>query len=147
MLERQLQEKRALLGKDGPSEAGQDAGGQEYIGTAEDRKLVYDIVKERIRQHMPGYGAPSDDQQQGQQAGQGSQPVAPPKISYPSYLDPEVQKKVQLLVNVAFQTGLQTAIKQVLATHNSALIDAFHDILTDKLVEELKNRRMIEDVK
>ncbi|MBI2669981.1 MAG: hypothetical protein HYX20_02480 [Candidatus Yanofskybacteria bacterium] len=76
-----------------------------------------------------------------------SPPVAslsPPVIEPPSYLSSELKEKVQELVNIAFTSAIADAIKQAQATHNAALIDAFHDALVDELYNYLVERRKIQ---
>ncbi len=52
----------------------------------------------------------------------------------------ELRQKVQALVNVAFLKSVDEAIKEAKATHNAALIDAFHDLLVDELYQHLVER-------
>lgn len=64
----------------------------------------------------------------------------PPPVEPPSYLSEELKVKVQELIDVAFNKTLDEAIKQVRATNNAALIDAFHDALVDELYNYLTER-------
>lgn len=59
----------------------------------------------------------------------------------------ELQDKLQVLVEIAFSRGLIEAIEQARATNNPYLLDEFHDILTDRLHDELVKRRVITELK
>lgn len=61
----------------------------------------------------------------------------------PSYLAPELQEQIQTLVNIAFSQSIDQAIKQVKATHDPALIDAFHDALVTELYDHLVERQKL----
>ncbi len=65
---------------------------------------------------------------------------APPPVEPPSYLSDELKSKVQEMVDVAFTKSIDEAIKEVRATKNAALIDAFHDALVDELYNYLVER-------
>jgi hypothetical protein len=67
-------------------------------------------------------------------------PSATPPADEPSYMSEELKDKVQNFVNVAFTKSLDEAIKEVRATNNAALIDAFHDALVDELYGYLIER-------
>lgn len=51
----------------------------------------------------------------------------------------EVRKKIQYLIQLAFQEGLAKAIKEA-KNYPPFIEDAFHDALIDKLMPELKKR-------
>lgn len=59
----------------------------------------------------------------------------------------QLQDKLQELVEIAFSRGLLEAIEEARSSNNPYLLDAFHDILTDKLHEELVKRRVITELK
>ena len=63
-----------------------------------------------------------------------------------SYLSDELRGEVQELVNIAFEESIGDAIKKANATSNSALIDAFHDILVDELYRHLVERGKIHEL-
>jgi hypothetical protein len=67
-------------------------------------------------------------------------PPAPPPIAAPS---DDLDKDVASLVQVAFREGVMEAIKRARATRNPHLIDAFHDALTDKFLQELIGRGIL----
>lgn len=58
-----------------------------------------------------------------------------------------MQEKLQHLVDLAFEQGLLAAIDQARKTDNPYLIDAFHDMLTDKLYQELVAQNKLEELK
>jgi hypothetical protein len=118
-LERQLAAKRA--------ESGSDAT------VPYERSEVHAAVGEQIQQAMPPM-----------QTVQPVQSAPSSGDSVPSWQDPALADTVQRLVNVAFTQSVQDAIKQAVASGNAALIDAFHDVLTDQLHQELLNRKKVD---
>lgn len=80
-------------------------------------------------------------------AAQPAQPAAPPasSVTLPSYLDKEtdlLKLKVEKLLDLALHKGVNRAAEE--ARDNGPLVvDAFHDALTDKLYDELKQRGLI----
>jgi hypothetical protein len=66
------------------------------------------------------------------------------KLEVPTYfseedVSPDIQKKVEALVNLAMEEGIPAALK--LAKKQDIFIqDALHDALIDKLLPELKKR-------
>ena len=95
-----------------------------------ERAEVHAVVGEQIQQAMPSYQIPVSATSDGS--------------SVPSWQDPALSDSVQGLVNVAFTQSLQQAIDQAVKTENTALIDAFHDLLVDQLHQELLNRQKLE---
>ncbi len=73
-------------------------------------------------------------------------PVSGPS-DIPSYEKPEVKDLVQGWVNTAFEKSIDQAIKDVRATHNPALIDAFHDALVDHLYESMVEKGKLKEFK
>ena len=88
-----------------------------------DKEILHSVVREKIHATSPQTVTPppSDD----------TTAVAVP---------PELHQKVQALVNIAFTKSIDEAIKEVKATNNAALIDAFHDLLVDELYNHLLER-------
>lgn len=62
-----------------------------------------------------------------------------------SYLDsvpPEVESEVNNLLTIVFEKGVENAIK--MASNSSPLVmDAFHDALTDKIYNNLKDKGIL----
>ncbi len=121
-LEQQLAEKRASLEKQA-AEAGQEA--------PHEKEVLRQVVGEQIQRHVPSY-QPAPQKQQDDQS---------------SYNDPQLVDKVQELVNLAFNQSINDAVKKVVQSGNPALIDAFHDVLVDKLYDTLLERKKLEEVK
>lgn len=75
-------------------------------------------------------------------------PVAPapptPTIQDPKDDDP-VEKNIALYVQIAFQNGIADAVQKIRDTHNPFLIDAFHDALTDRFLDALRAKGLLED--
>lgn len=127
-LEQQIAEKKAALGverKDGeelPSE----------------KEMLHSVIGEKIQGQIPRYSpapkplstTPSDDDNEAS-----------------SYAEPELKDKVQEFINVVFDKSLEEGIKNVSKSNNPALIDAFHDILTDELYNMLVDRKKLEQIK
>jgi len=123
-LEKKLQEKKAALER-GKSETKEELPSE--------KEMLREVVGEKIQEQAPSYQAkpqPSDT------TGHGS----------PSYLSPELNDKVQDLVNVVFNKSLEEAIKEATETNNPALIDAFHDALVDQLYNDLVERKKVKPI-
>lgn len=64
---------------------------------------------------------------------------------FPNYLkkeSPEVKLKVEELVGVAFSRGIDKAVEEARKS-DPFILDAFHDVLTAKLYDELKKRNLL----
>ncbi|MCR4323026.1 MAG: hypothetical protein NUV61_02975 [Candidatus Azambacteria bacterium] len=59
----------------------------------------------------------------------------------------ELQEKLQHLVDLAFEKGLVVAIDEARKLNDPYLLDAFHDMLTDKLYQELVAQHKLEELK
>ncbi|KKR14940.1 MAG: hypothetical protein UT43_C0012G0005 [Parcubacteria group bacterium GW2011_GWC1_39_29] len=130
-LERQLQEKRAALGQ---------SSGPDKEEAPLQREMVHEMVKEKIQEHISSYQPLSVSN---------SQKIASSQTNghTPSYTLPEFKDLVQNLINMVFNSSISEAIKEVGKTNNMALIDAFHDALTDELYNTLIERKKLEAVK
>jgi len=63
----------------------------------------------------------------------------------PNYLKDspaEIKLQVEKLVDAVFHQGLEKTVKEANRA-GAFILDAFHDALTDKLYEELKQRKLI----
>lgn len=72
---------------------------------------------------------------------------APAKDDVASYDLPELKPKVDELLNVALSKDLDDAIDQAKKMNDSALLDAFHDALTDKLYSHLVEAGKLKRIK
>ena len=115
-LERQLAQKR--------TESGVDAS------APYERAEVHAAVGEQIQQALPTYQVPTAVPSDGS--------------STPSWQDPALAGALQELVNTAFGGSVKDAIDKAVGSGNAALIDAFHDLLTDQLHQELLNRNKVD---
>ena len=115
-LERRLAEKRAALEREPHS--------PEKI-----KEEAHAIIGEKINTQAPAY------------------PVKPPvhATDEKSYEQPGIKEEVDKLVAVAEQ-NLEQAIKEVVATGNEALIDAFHDKISDQLTQHLIETKQLTDL-
>jgi hypothetical protein len=126
-LEKQLQEKKANLGKQ-----------SEQTESLPDKEILRQVVGEKIQQHS---------------SAQSDTPVYVPKPTPAPATDDnlghfteELKNKIQELVNHVFQNSLEDGIKEAVKLKNPALIDAFHDVLVDQLYDTLLERKKIEKV-
>lgn len=106
-LERRLAEKKAALESEPHS--------PETI-----KEEAHTLVGEKITTQAPAY------------------PVKPPvhATDEKSYEQPGIKEEVDKLIAIA-ETNLEQAIKEVVATGNEAIIDAFHDKISDELTQHL----------
>ncbi len=74
-------------------------------------------------------------------------PQTAPGTDLPSYQRPELQQQVQEFIDITFNKSMKDALTKVKATHNPALIDAFHDALVDNLYDQLVERGKIKELK
>jgi DNA-binding protein H-NS len=130
-IEQQLAQKRQeLLEK-------QQAGEIEKM--PDDKEMLHKIIGEKIHS-----GAQSPQSTQTQTDDDAKFPSFPTDV--PSYLYPNLQGKVQSLVNTAFIDSIQTAVQNARDLNNPALMDAFHDALVDQLYEQLIERGKLKKV-
>lgn len=59
----------------------------------------------------------------------------------------QLQDKLQHLVDIAFAKGLLEAITTARKADDPYLLDAFHDVLVDRLYNELIARRALDELK
>ena len=59
----------------------------------------------------------------------------------------ELEGKLQHLVDIAFQNGLLAAIEAAREAKDPYLLDALHDVLVDRLYDELITRHTLEELK
>lgn len=114
-LEKRLQEKRVALGQE-----------------KSEKELLHGIIGEKIQEHVPQY-SPAGPISQLPTA----QAPAPMATEPPSYLNQELKDKIQEIIKLVFDKNLEDGIKAAAITGNPALLDAFHDILTDELYDQL----------
>ena len=118
-LERQLEEKKAALGHNKP-----------------EKEALHEIVGEKIQQHAPSYIPQLPT----------SQAPTPQATEPPSYLSQDLKDKIQEVIKIVFDKNLEEGIKEAVKSGNIALIDAFHDMLTDELYDQLVEKRKIDKV-
>ncbi len=118
-LERKLEEKKAVL---------------EHEKSEKD--ILHGIIGEQVQKEI--------------QASQTQLPTAqgpaPVQTESPSYLGQDIKDKVQEIVKIVFDKNLDEGIQAAAKTGNMALIDAFHDILTDELYNQLIEKRKLQKV-
>ncbi|MHB9020006.1 MAG: hypothetical protein ACYC3G_04055 [Minisyncoccota bacterium] len=102
-------------------------------------KLEESHVKELLR---PRIDQPQISRSQQSQTGK---TVLQESESLPDYLiteSDEIKNRVEGLINLAFLKGIEVSAKEA-AKSGPFILDAFHDALTSKLYEELKNRGLL----
>ncbi|MDO8430187.1 MAG: hypothetical protein Q7S73_02370 [bacterium] len=70
---------------------------------------------------------------------------APVSDILPEYLQkesPEIQLKVEELVDMAFHKGIEASVKEA-KKYGPFILDALHDSLTSKIYDELKSRKLL----
>ena len=114
-------------------------------GVVEERDLVKSATIEQIGQNSTPPVASNDiTPKSDTQKSQAKTVVFDPASgkSYLDYLDEESRDRVTTLVGVAFEKGIKEAIKQA-KTEEPFILDAFHDVLRDKVFKEIKDRGII----
>lgn len=126
-LERKLEEKKSAL---------------EHEKSEKD--VLHGLVGEKIQEHVPQYSPAAGGQPaSGLPTAQAPTPLA---TEPPSYLSQELKNKIQEIVKLVFDKNLEEGIKEAAKSGNMALIDAFHDILTDELYNQLIEKRKLQKV-
>lgn len=118
-LERKLEEKKAVL---------------EHEKSEKD--ILHGLIGEKVQEHVPDY-KPQLPTAQG---------LAPTQTEPPSYLSQELKDKISEIVKLVFDKNLDEGIKEAAKSGNMAMIDAFHDILTDELYNQLIERKKLKKV-
>jgi len=106
---------------------------REKVGEVREVPPEKETVREVVREQIEAAPAPPVQ-------------TTPPSDDTSSYQRPELQAHVQELINLAFERSIKEAIDKVKASHNPALIDAFHDALVDNLYNELVERGQIKEL-
>jgi len=73
-------------------------------------------------------------------------PPAPVQSSAQQGLVLDSQNQVNTLCELAFQKGLEEAIKAARSLNDPYILDEFHDTLVDKFYKQLVERKKIEEV-
>lgn len=92
-------------------------------GPENQRQVIYEMMGKKLGKSQMNQSIPSK--------------VVPPKHNDKSYDNFELKSKVDSLIDLVFERDLDTAIDKAKAQNNPALLDAFHDALTDKIHEQL----------
>jgi sRNA-binding protein len=71
-------------------------------------------------------------------------PIVPTQAQQVQTIDS--QNQVQALCQLAFQKGLDEAIKAAKSLNDSYIMDEFHDALVDKFYKQLVEQKKIEEV-
>lgn len=101
----------------------------------EDKELIRETIAEKIEDSLKNY--PPLEQKQAATS-------FSPARSLPQAEDEEeIQHKINDLVEIAFQKGVEKAVTLALKSGNAYLIDKIHDILVDKYYNKLKEEKLI----
>jgi hypothetical protein len=111
-------------------------------GIVEEREVVKSAIGEKISNNVPQAvsAALSATGANTKASGAGTPP--PAGKSYLDYIDEESRAIVEDLVESVFVNGLEKTLKG-LEMQEPYIIDVFHDVLTDKIYDELKKRGAI----
>lgn len=126
-LAKKIQEKRKIL--------------EEQNGIIEEKDLVRSAVAEGIsRSPLSQASSTQTAQKITTTASQSSGKKA--DVSYLDTLDEESGAEVNRLIDVAFTKGIEAAFSEV-SKDEPYIMDAFHDVLVDRLYEELKKKGVV----
>ena len=73
-------------------------------------------------------------------------PSPPPAPVSEDIKDMSEDRQLKILVDLAFEKGINKAIETANATQNPYLIDKFHDTLTDELRDQLIEKKKLKEV-
>jgi hypothetical protein len=109
---------------------------KEIVPGAPEKEIVSNIISQKISQvEKPVASSQPQPQPQSQSQSQ----------VLPSYLkdkDPSIKNEVESLVNLTLEKGLEEGIK-IASKKDPFILDAYHDALSDVLIEELKKRNLL----
>jgi dsRNA-specific ribonuclease len=111
---------------------------KESIPEAPEKEIVSNIISQKISQ-VEKPAVSSQPQPQPQSQSQSQSQVLP---SYLKDKDPSIKNEVESLVNLTLEKGLEEGIK-IASKKDPFILDAYHDALSDVLIEELKKRNLI----
>ena len=117
---------------------------EESRGVVQERELVKSVLGEKISatipQSIPVQTASISNGADRRSSAPATQ--SPSKISYLDSLDEKSQAEIMQLVESVFANGLEKTLK-TLELVEPFIIDAFHDVLTDRLYGELKKKGVL----
>jgi len=73
-------------------------------------------------------------------------PSPPPPAKTPASADPEKDRQLKMLIDLAFQQGIEKAIEAVNSTGDAYLVDKFHDTLVDELRQQLIEKGKLKEI-
>ncbi|MEI6296872.1 MAG: hypothetical protein WCO84_04480 [bacterium] len=123
-LTKRIQEKRKVL--------------EEQNGIIEEKDLIRSAVAEGISS-SPSSQTSSSSQKTTVTTKSTEQKT---DISYIDTIDPKTGEEVNRLIEIAFTKGIEAAFSEV-SKDEPYVVDAFHDVLVDRLYEDLKNRGIV----
>ncbi len=111
-------------------------------GMVEERELVKSVLGEKISNSVPQASSIASDAVSVATKSSTSGSTVPAGKSYLDYLDEESRLVIEGLVESVFINGLEKTLKG-LEMQEPYIIDVFHDVLTDKIYDEMKKRNVI----
>lgn len=103
-----------------------------------DESAVREVLRPKIYSEAPSPSAPSASQPAGDQT-----PLSPVLPDYLQKESPELKMKVEELVSLTLQQGIEKTVERA-RQYGPFLLDAYHDALTSKMHQELKNRGLLQ---
>ena len=113
-------------------------------GIISERELVKSALGERISNTVPKNTGTSSTSTVAVATSSGTATPPPAGKSYLDFIDEESRLEIEKLVSTVFEKGLDNTLKS-LEYETPFIIDAFHDVLTDKLYGELKKRGILKN--
>lgn len=111
-------------------------------GIIEERELVKSALGEKINNTVPQVTSSVSNTTSATVKPTTAGAFVPAGKSYLDYLDEESRLIVEQLVESVFTNGLEKTLKGLLI-QEPFIIDVFHDVLADKIYDELKKRGAI----
>ena len=112
------------------------------LDTTQDRELIKSVLGEKINNSAPKPAVVTTTTASTVVKPTTAGATVPAGKSYLDYLDEQSRAIVESLVEEVFTKGLEKTLKD-LTIQEPFIIDAFHDVLTDKIHDELKKRGII----
>ncbi|MAZ40999.1 hypothetical protein CL654_02690 [bacterium] len=108
---------------------------EKEIGIVEEKEIAREVIKEKIEETIPSSKSSMLRTPQ-------STPSTDSSESYLDTLDETNTQKVVSLVEQMREKGIKKAVAEA-QENDPYILDAFHDVLVDKLYDELKERGYI----
>lgn len=119
----------------------QKIAGKEDLSSDQEKQILKEVIQEQfaIQREATQPLRQSDDDDQ--KVGQKEEPVKQPAVSVSEQdLRGQARRLAEDYIQLALNTTLERAVKEVNATNNPFVIDEFHDALVDRFYNEIKSK-------